>query len=98
MKNFPRLTALVGICAALAVALPPVQAVDLMERIVTTQTQFIRHEATEYQRKVAEANARKYMAAHSEAEPKTAGSSKSGKTGGKTAKTDKSEPKEKHAA
>jgi len=35
-----------------------------MERIITTQTQFVRHEASEQQRKVAEANARAYMAAH----------------------------------
>ena len=80
---------------ALVVALPPVYAVDIMERIVTTQTQFIRHEATEYQRKVAEANARAYMAkqlhtyhqsATTEATPKP------GKTG-KTAKTEAPTPK-----
>ena len=35
-----------------------------MERVITTQTGMIRYEATEYQRKVAEANAHAYMAAH----------------------------------
>ena len=38
-------------------------AMDIMERVITTQTEAIRYEATEYQRKVAEANARAYMAA-----------------------------------
>jgi hypothetical protein len=90
----PRLLAFVGITCAVLIALPPAYAMDIMERIITTQTQFIRHEATEYQRKVAEANARAYMAAqlrsyrhahHAEATPKP------GKTG-KTAKTEVATP------
>jgi len=58
---------------------------DVMERIVTTQTQAIRHEATEYQRKVAEANARAYMAAKLHT-AKNASSSTTGKTNGTTPK------------
>jgi hypothetical protein len=38
-------------------------AMDIMERIVTTQTQSIRREATEYQRKIALAHAHNYMVA-----------------------------------
>jgi hypothetical protein len=53
----------IAILCATVVALPPAFAMDVMERIITTQTQMIRHEASEYQRKVAEANARAYMAA-----------------------------------
>jgi NADH dehydrogenase/NADH:ubiquinone oxidoreductase subunit G len=34
-----------------------------LERIISTQTRLIRHEATEYQRKVAEARARAWVAA-----------------------------------
>jgi hypothetical protein len=59
----PRCLALGAFFCATLIALPPAYAMDVMERIITTQTQFIRHEATEYQRKVAEANARAYMAA-----------------------------------
>jgi hypothetical protein len=95
----PRCLAVVASLSVVLIALPPAEAVNLMERIVTTQTQFIRHEASEYQRKVAEANARKYMAAHVKVkEEKTTSTSKPGKTGGTTSKTDKPESKEKHAA
>jgi hypothetical protein len=59
----PRSVKLIAILCATLVALPPAFAMDVMERIITTQTQMIRHEASEYQRKVAEANARAYMAA-----------------------------------
>jgi len=64
--NFPtpRFFLLAALGATAFVALQaPSPAVDIMERIVTTQTQFIRYEATEYQRKVAEANAHAYIAA-----------------------------------
>lgn len=92
-----RLLAVAGIGAAIVIAIPA-YSVDIMERIVTTQTQMIRHEATEYQRKVAEANARAYMAAqlrsyrHSQANVPTP---KPGKTGGTT--QHKPEGKEKPA-
>jgi hypothetical protein len=81
----------VAILTTVLIALPPAFAMDIMERIVTTQTQFIRHEATEYQRKVAEANARAYMAAqlrahHRTATTKTTATPKPGKSG-TTAKT-----------
>jgi hypothetical protein len=60
---------------------PVVVKVDAfdMSRIIGTQTQFIRHEATAYQRKVAEANARAYMTAQrrTTAEPKPAGTPRS---------------------
>jgi len=86
----PRCLALVAFFSATLIALPPAFAMDVMERIITTQTQFIRHEATEYQRKVAEANARAYMAAqiHTQHHASTAPATpKPGKTGGSTAKT-----------
>ena len=84
MKNsFPRCVALMAVFSALLLALPPAYAMDIMERIVTTQTQSIRHEATEYQRKVAEAHARAYMAAQL---PPPAKSTTSSKTGGATPK------------
>ena len=64
MKNpIPRYLQLTAILCATLVVLPPAFAMDIMERIVTTQTTLLRHEASEYQRKVAEANARAYMAA-----------------------------------
>jgi hypothetical protein len=62
MKRIPRWVALVAIFTAGLVAFSPAFAMDLMERVITTQTTLIRHEATEYQRKVAEYNARKYVA------------------------------------
>ena len=65
----PHFSLLLAAGAAALVALPaPSQAVDIMERIVTTQTQMIRYEATEYQRKVAEANAHAYLAAQQKAQ------------------------------
>ena len=48
-----------------------------MNRIVTTQTQLIRYQATEYQRKVAEERARAFMAAQRHAIAKEAPSSPS---------------------
>ena len=71
----PRFSLLIATVAAALVALQASsQAVDIMERIVTTQTQLIRYEATEYQRKVAEANAHAYIAAQKKAQSaKTAG-------------------------
>src|ERR1700675_2016084 len=90
MKTLPRWMALAAIFTAALVALPPAFAMDIMERVITTQTQLIRHEATEYQRKVAEANARAYMAAqlHTQHHASTATATpKPGKTGGSTAKT-----------
>jgi hypothetical protein len=54
--------------AALIASQEPSRAADIFERIVTTQTQAIRYEATEYQRKVAEANAHAYMAAQRKAQ------------------------------
>jgi len=50
-----------ALSVALAVPFVPTRAMDITERIVSTQTQLIRYEATEYQRKVAEANAHAYM-------------------------------------
>lgn len=41
-----------------------------MQRLIGTQTQIGRHEATEYQRKVAEARARAYVAAQLQAQEK----------------------------
>ena len=90
-----RFLAVLGVFSAALVALPPAYAMNVMERIVTTQTQFIRREASEYQRKVAEANARAYMAKqlrgvrHSSTSEPTP---KPGKTG-KTTKTDKTPSK-----
>ena len=73
-------------------------AENIMERIVTTQTQFIRHEATEYQRKVAEARARAYVTAQQHAEAGGA-TSKAGKAGGTGATAKKNtESKTKQAA
>jgi hypothetical protein len=73
------------VCAALVIV-PPAFAMNVMERIVTTQTQMIRHEASEYQRKVAEAHARAYMNAQLKAYRQSKGGaepgSKPGKTGG----------------
>ncbi|HEY3898512.1 MAG TPA: hypothetical protein VGM54_07865 [Chthoniobacter sp.] len=63
MRNFPRLVAVVAGLAMALIILPPTFAMDVMERIVSTQTGMIRREASEYQKKVAEANARAYMAA-----------------------------------
>jgi hypothetical protein len=74
---------------------------DIMERIVTTQTGMIRREATEYQKKVAEANARAYMAAqlrvyrHSKtANAPTPKPGKTGKTAGPETPTPKSHKRE----
>jgi hypothetical protein len=93
----PRCVALVASVSAVLVVLPPAYAMDIMERIVTTQTQFIRHEATEYQRKVAEANARAYMAVQLRT-AKATPSSKPGKTGSSTSKKhQQDEPKDAHA-
>jgi hypothetical protein len=78
-----------ALSVALAVPLVSTRAMDITERIVSTQTTFIRYEATEYQRKVALANAHAYMKAH--VDQPIAKSSKSGKssdTGTKTAKKD----------
>jgi len=87
MKTSPRFIALAAIGCALLVALPPAFSMDIMERIITTQTQFIRHEATEYQRKVAEANARAYMAKKLGSVRHSAPTPKAGK-GGKVAKVE----------
>jgi len=88
MKNpISRYLQLTAILCATLVALPATFAMDIMERIVTTQTQFIRHEATEYQRKVAEANARAYMAKQLASVRHGSSSPKAGK-GGKTAKVE----------
>jgi len=61
--SIPRYLQLTAILCVTLVALPPAFAMDVMERIITTQTSMIRREASEYQRKVAEAHARAYMAA-----------------------------------
>lgn len=61
--SIPRYLQLTAIFCVTLVVLPPAFAMDIMERIVTTQTSSIRREASEYQRKVAEAHARAYMAA-----------------------------------
>jgi hypothetical protein len=84
--------ALLAIFTTGLIALPPAFAMDLMERVITTQTQFIRREATEYQRKMAEANARAYMTAqlhahHHASTTAAAATSKSGKSGDSTAKS-----------
>jgi hypothetical protein len=92
--SFPRCVTILAVSCATLIALPPAYTMDIMERIVTTQTQSIRHEATEYQRKVAEANARAYMAAQLH-------TAKAGKTAGATPKPHKKgepEDKDKHAA
>jgi len=73
--------------AALHVDAPSVvgtYAFDL-ENIISTQTQFVRREATEYQRKVAEARARAYLAAQIRAQDNPS-SPKTGKVGGATPK------------
>jgi hypothetical protein len=90
----------IAILCASIVALPPAFAMNVMERIVTTQTQMIRHEASEYQRKVAEANARAYMAAQLKSYRRTKGGSeeptpKTGKTNAPTPKPHKHELTEK---
>jgi len=84
--SLPRLS--LALLAIVALVLPQMSspAMDIIERVVTTQTGFIRYEATEYQRKVALANAHAYMAAH---KPKSAS---------KTAKTSKTEKTEKTAS
>jgi hypothetical protein len=81
-----------ALSVALAVPFVPTRAMDITERIVSTQTTLIRYEATEYQRKVALANAHAYMKAHVD-QPiaKASKSGKSGKSsdsGTKTAKKD----------
>ena len=88
-KSFPRFFALTASVSVLLVVLPPSYAMDMMERIVTTQTQSIRREASEYQRKVAEANARAYMTTQLKAQRHASTATptpKPGKTG-KTADT-----------
>jgi hypothetical protein len=102
MKKLPRWMALAAIFIAVLIALPPAFAMDIFERVITTQTQFIRHEATEYQRKVAEANARAYMAAqlrahHRASTAKTTTTPKPGKSG-TTAKTKSKEDAQEMAA
>jgi hypothetical protein len=93
--------ALAAIFTAALIALPPAFAMDIFERVITTQTQFIRHEATEYQRKVAEANAHAYMAAqfrhHHGSTAKTTTTPKPGKSG-TTAKTKSKEEAQEMAA
>jgi predicted metal-dependent hydrolase len=93
MKTPPRLIAVVGIGVAILAAMPPAFSMNVMERIVTTQTGLIRHEASEYQRKVAEAHARAYMTTqlHSYRHSHTADES-APKTG-KTAKEATPKPK-----
>ena len=59
----PRSVKVIAILCTTLVALPPAFSMNVMERIVTTQTTLIRHEASEYQRKLAESHARAYMAA-----------------------------------
>ncbi len=63
-----------------------------MRRTITTQTQLIRYEATAYQRKVAEARARAYMAAQRRAQTETPTPGKSSKTSKTTKTTKPSEP------
>jgi hypothetical protein len=60
--SIPRYLQLTAILCVTLVVLPPAFAMDIMERMITTQTSMIRREASEYQRKVAEANARAYLA------------------------------------
>ena len=78
--------ALAAIFSAALIALPPAFAMDIMERVITTQTQLIRREATEYQRKVAEANAHAYMAAQLHPQHHASTAAATGKTGDSTAK------------
>jgi len=84
--SFPRLSLALAAIAALVLPQVSSPAMDVMERVISTQTQLIRYEATEYQRKVAEANARAYMAAH---RPKQ--TTKSEKTASATPKPKKKE-------
>ena len=96
----PRSVKVIAILCASIVALPPAFSMNVMERIVTTQTQMIRHEASEYQRKVAEANARAYMAAQLKSYRRSKGVSeeptpKPGKTG-KTANAPTPKPHKQH--
>ncbi|MEP6673428.1 MAG: hypothetical protein ABJF10_30045 [Chthoniobacter sp.] len=64
MKTTPRLVILAGLAGAFFVVAPSAFSMNTMERTVTTQTQSVRREATEYQRRVAESHARAYMAKH----------------------------------
>jgi DNA replication initiation complex subunit (GINS family) len=94
----PRFLVPVAVGCALLIALPPAFAMDVLERIVSTQTTMIRHEASEYQRKVAEANARAYMAAQLRTYRHEKSAHVPTPKPGKTAKTDTSTPKpHKHA-
>ncbi len=68
-------------------------ALDL-GRIVGTQTQFVRLEATAYQRKVAEARARAFMAAHRRAEAAAAAPKKTSKTSKPAKPTEPEKPGE----
>lgn len=102
----PRTVKVVAILCASIVALPPAFSMNVMERIVTTQTTMIRHEASEYQRKVAEAHARAYMTAQLRAYRKSKvskvaddePSAKPGKTGKpeKTVKESTPKPHKQH--
>lgn len=89
--SIPRYLQLTAILCATLVVLPPAFAMDIMERIVTTQTTLLRHEASEYQRKVAEANARAYMAAqlHAYRQSKAGGPSEPAPKGKKHTVTEK---------
>jgi hypothetical protein len=90
MRNSPRFIVIIAGLSAALIALPPAFAMDVMERIVSTQTGMIRREATEYQKKVAEANARAFMAARLRAYRH----SQPGKTAGPATPAQKSHKKE----
>ncbi len=92
----PRSVKVIAILCASIVALPPAFSMNVMERIVTTQTQMIRHEASEYQRKVAEANARAYMAAQLKAYRRTKVASEPTPKPGKVAKESTPKPHKQH--
>jgi len=92
----PRSVKVIAILCASIVALPPAFSMNVMERIVTTQTTMIRHEASEYQRKVAEAHARAYMAAQLKAYRHTKVASEPTSKPGKTTKEATPKPHKQH--
>ena len=68
MKTSLRIAALAILGGAVLIAPPVASSMDVRERTVTMQTQSIRQEAAENQRrKAAEAEARAYQAKHSRA-------------------------------
>lgn len=86
-----------GFDAGAVLRTPPPQTGELlaldMNRIISTQTRFIRYEATEYQRKVAESRARAFVAAQRRAAAKAKPIAKSTETPKKSTKAKPGEPK-----